>query len=104
MYSQTGPRTRAVSATCGRSWAAPADWLVAWGEPAERRRVRQLRARFQVAAVLVGDAQPLCGQLDGDQGDGVVKRLVVIAGVALQAVRERVHPGCGRDRRREAEH
>jgi hypothetical protein len=66
--------------------------------------VRHVRAGFQVGAVCVGGAQPVCGQLDGDQGDGVVERLVVIAGVALDPVRERVHSGSGGDRWREAEH
>src|SRR5256885_16797397 len=61
------------------------------GEPAECRGVRHVRARLEVTAVLVGDAQRAGDQLDRQERNGVVEGLVVVTCVALDRVRERVH-------------
>ena len=73
--------------------------------PAERRGVRHLSARLEVRAVLRPRLRShRRDELDRLQRDGVVEGLVVVARVALDRVRERVHPGRGRDRGRQAEH
>src|ERR687889_2703680 len=66
--------------------------LRAVGHPPERRPVRHERAGLHVRPVPAGCPQPPRHVLDGRQGERVREGLVVIAGIALDPVRERVHP------------
>ena len=78
--------------------------LGAVGHAAEGRGVRHPRARLEVGAVGDGALEPGGDQLDRLEGHGVVEELVVVARVALDRVRQRVHARRGGDRRRQPEH
>ncbi|OPZ43586.1 MAG: hypothetical protein BWY94_01853 [Actinobacteria bacterium ADurb.BinA094] len=78
--------------------------LGAVGHARQRRGVGHAGPRLQVRAVLHGPLEPLGHQLDGVQGHGVVEELVVVAGVALDRVGQRVHARGAGDRRRQAQH
>ena len=108
LYSSTGPSTRAPSAprAGGRGGRRRTNHRVRGAgalrpvtQPAEQRGVRQpssprhsTRRRRR--------RRPPPHQLDRLERDGVRERLVVRARVALDPVRERVHPGRGGDRSR----
>src|SRR5438270_13062708 len=73
------------------------------GQTAESGRVGHVGARIQVRAVLIRGAQPLTNKLDSAERHGVVKRLMIVAGVALDAVGKGVHTGGGGYSGREAQ-
>ena len=109
----TGPSTRAVSAPCGQSWTPPADWLIACAAPAlsvpyamppsvAACAICVRASTFEPSSTAVRSHAPTSSI--ALQGDGVVEGLVVVARVALDRVRERVHPRRRGHRGRKAEH
>src|SRR5215212_6225382 len=77
--------------------------LRAVGHPSERRPMRHERAGLHVRAVLAGGSQPPRCVLYGRKGERIGEGLMVVAGVALDPVRERVHPRSRRDGGRQAD-